>query len=198
MESGSHSRRSHLLQRRATSRSSHDAPPLPDGPNRSPTGLGRAGSADIRDYLSIAPPNLGARQGEQSVCASTSDRTSSPSLTVGLLLAMADERGVWGADGVSKNWRQETDAGLFTSKSKSKSKSIRRVTNDRFRVTAESALRLLATVQSSFHARGPPDTSPCPGGDDLDCDRRLGAIAGDRRANIRHQRADPGALHGRN
>jgi len=36
------------------------------------------------------------------------------------------------------------DAGLFTSKSKSK--SIRRVTNDRFRVTAESALRLLTTL----------------------------------------------------
>gem|GEM_PF-2001502 len=48
------------------------------------------------------------------------------------------------ADGVSKNWRQETDAGLVTSKSKSK--SIRRVTNDRFRVTAESALPLLTTL----------------------------------------------------
>jgi len=57
---------------------------------------------------------------------------------------MADERGVWGADGMSKNWRQQTDAGLFTSKSKSK--SIRRVTNDRFRVTAESVLRLLTTL----------------------------------------------------
>jgi len=47
---------------------------------------------------------------------------------------------------VSKNWRQETDAGLFTSKSKSKSKSIRRVTSDRFRITTESALRLLTTL----------------------------------------------------
>jgi len=76
----------------------------------------------------------------------TSDRTSSPSLTVGLRLAVADERGVWGADRVSKNWRQETDGGLSESKSKSLSKSIRRVTNDRFWITAESALRLLTTL----------------------------------------------------
>ena|GEM_PF-4390464 len=73
-------------------------PPLPDGPNRSPTGLGRAGPADIRDYLWIAPPNLGARQEEQSAGALTPVRTAPPFLTVGLLRAMTDERGVWGAD----------------------------------------------------------------------------------------------------
>gem|GEM_PF-3294125 len=42
-------------------------PPHPDNPNRSPTGLRRAGPADIRDYLWIAPPNLGARQENRSI-----------------------------------------------------------------------------------------------------------------------------------
>jgi|GEM_PF-2619464 len=118
----SHSRRRSLFQRRATVRISHYHPTLLDSPSRSPTGLGRARIPSIRDYRWIALLYVRAGQGEQSACASTLVSTSSPSLTVGLRLAVRMSRGCGeriaylGHGGTAARETQECGSGLRPSR----------------------------------------------------------------------------------